>query len=130
MSTATDTANTAARKTLRAAVREALDAHRTGTLDADMAEETIMDAAQQWVTTGYVINARPAAPCPGSGATVSRWMEFNGWDVTDTFGADSGPYQEGETETCRECGTDVSVTHKATTERETGTQYVGTLAAH
>lgn len=52
-------ANEIARTQLRTRVREALDAFGEGRANADAAEQAIMDAAQQWVVTGYLVNARP-----------------------------------------------------------------------
>ena len=72
-----------------------------------------------------------AEPCPGSGTTVSRWYAPHGWAYTAPEDiTDPGPYTEGERAACRHCGNDVPVTPHATTERETGRQYVGRLAQH
>lgn len=68
-----------------------------------------------------------------AGTTVSRWNQTDRWGVwgsPDQAPADPGPYREGETAACHNCGRDVPVAHRSTNERETGTQYVGTLAAH
>lgn len=64
--------------------------------------------------------------------TVSRWHQPDTWGVwaaLDSQAADPGPYREGETVPCR-CGSTVAVTHRTTTRRETGTQYIGDLSAH
>jgi hypothetical protein len=64
--------------------------------------------------------------------TVDRWCQP---DPSGLFGEpnptpeDPGPWKDGETVVCR-CGAEVEVTHRITNQRETGTQYVGDLAAH
>jgi hypothetical protein len=72
--------------------------------------------------------------CPNSGGTVSRWHSpnlFNAWgDHADPPAQDPGPYQEGETTSCPGCEKDVAVSHRVVSQRETGTQYVGTIAEH
>lgn len=63
------------------------------------------------------------ALCSNSGRTVSRWH------TSDTQ-ADPGPYADGEHVTCPLCSASVPVTPHATTERETGTQYVAYYLDH
>lgn len=130
---ANEVANEVARERLRATVRETLDAVRAGTLAADVAEQAVMDAAQQWVTEGYVINARPAAPCPGSGTTVDRYEMPGPFADPDGFYADApdpGPYTDGERVTCPSCAVEVPVTSIANTLRSAGRQYVARFAQH
>lgn len=65
--------------------------------------------------------------------TVDRWYSPDAWGVwgaPDPNPVDPGPYLDGETVECRACGETVAVTHRITNRRETGTQYVGNLAAH
>jgi hypothetical protein len=134
MSTITDTeadARAASRERLRAVVIDNLLNAHDHTTDPYTAAEAIMAAAQQWALEGYMISTAPAAPCPKSGGTVSRWYAPHGWahtapdDVTDP-----GPYTEGERVPCPGCKADVPVTPHANTMRETGRQYVARLAEH
>lgn len=121
----------ASRERLRATVAATLADVYDRTTDPDTAEQAIMDAVQRWNVEGYEINAAPAAPCPGSGATVSRWhSRQNPLDPMSEWTADPGPYAEGERVTCRHCSADVPVTPVANTLRSAGRQYVGRLAQH
>lgn len=64
--------------------------------------------------------------------TVDRWHQPDPWGAygePNPNPVDPGPWREGETVRCR-CGQTVAVTHRITNQRETGTQYVGNLAAH
>ncbi|MFI0967133.1 hypothetical protein ACH4S8_37965 [Streptomyces sp. NPDC021080] len=69
-------------------------------------------------------------PCANSGRTVSRWYAPHGWDTPAADIPDPGPYADGEHVTCPLCRRDVPVTPHATTERETGTQYVARYTDH
>jgi hypothetical protein len=123
---ATATANDAALARLAATVRQTLADVHDHTTDPAAAETTIMTAAQQWVTEGYVINA---APCPGT--TVGRWYAPHGWsEGFDPTPEDPGPYTVGEHVTCGYCDASVPVARVKTTQRETGTQYIAWLAQH
>jgi hypothetical protein len=138
MATPTTTAQDAARERLRTTVAAILADVYDRTTDPDAAEQAVMDAAQQWGTEGYVINATPAEPCPGNGygngGTVSRWYAPNGWQDTPPIDAnadaDPGSYTVGERVTCPRCSASVAVERVKTTKRETGTQYVAWLARH
>ncbi|MCP9209588.1 hypothetical protein [Streptomyces cucumeris] len=128
---AADTARAESLERLRAVVVETLLDVHDQTTDPYTAGETIVVAAQQWGTGGGVINAAPAAPCPGSGGTVSRWYAPYGWAYTPaTDISDPGPYTVGEHVTCRSCRADVPTARAKTTERETGRQYVAWIAQH
>lgn len=75
------------------------------------------------------LGERKPQPCPGGGRTVERWYERGLFDGRRQ-GEDPGPWREGETALCRDCGQDVEVLHFHTGERSAGRQYVGRLIAH
>ena len=65
--------------------------------------------------------------------TIDRWHQPDPWGVwgePNPNPVDPGPFRDGEAVECRRCGKAVPVTHRITSRRETGTQYVGDLAEH